>query len=137
MKVERSGEIGDGEDRRADVAGGNERQSLVASLGEQRKAALAAIAHLRFVQENFVDQALVKKGLIGGLTQSELAKWLGMSKRDVNRLARFPYTPAARTKDDRHGAIRAAFLGAVWGSDEQAQDALQVCRDYDAQRFEM
>ena len=43
------------------------------------------------IQENFVDQQVVKQGLLYGLTQGQLAKGLGMSKRDVNRLARFPY----------------------------------------------
>ena len=36
------------------------------------------------IQENFVDQQVVKQGLLYGLTQGQLAKGLGMSKRDVN-----------------------------------------------------
>jgi hypothetical protein len=60
-----------------------------------------------------------------------------MSKRDVNRLARFPYMPAGRLKDDRYGAIRDAFLAAVWGSEAEAHEAIQRCQEYDAQHFEM
>jgi hypothetical protein len=93
------------------------RYFIVSGLAKRRKAGLEAIAHLRFIQDNFVDQQVVKQGLLHGLSQGELAKALGMSKRDVNRLARFPYTPAGRLKNDRYGAIRDAFLATVWGSE--------------------
>ena len=45
--------------------------------------------------------------------------------------------PAGRSKDDRHSGVREAFLAAVWGSEEDAQKGIRVCRDYDEKHFEL
>jgi hypothetical protein len=38
-----------------------------------------------------------------------------------------------KLKDDLHRAIREAFLAAIWGSDAEAQEAIEPCEKYDAE----
>lgn len=81
-------------------------------------------------------QQLVKEGLLRGLTQSELAAALKVSKREISRYANMPYMPAAAAAGDPLGperrALDEAFLTYVWGSLDAVLYATRRCREYDA-----
>lgn len=113
-----------------------ELSERVAALAQQRATARAALANLRFVEANFLDEALVRKGLELGLSQGEVADQLGLSKRDVNRLANglgiqrsAEDGPAANPVFD---ALRAVFLETVCRSRTAAVQVDRRCREHDA-----
>ncbi|MGX1770133.1 hypothetical protein ACWIE7_17800 [Dietzia sp. NPDC055343] len=109
-------------------------------LAHRRRDARHLLEHLRFVEENVVDPALVKTALLGGLSQTETAKLLGMSKRTVNQHARRPYAQYATVRDGRSDERRSldrAFLAYVWGSDAAAQVATERSIQYDRERLDV
>lgn len=97
-----------------------EVDAMVAELASRRGIARAAVAHVRFVQENLVDQQMVRRCMDLGLSQSETATRLSMSKREVNRLANAPDLPWAAAPES-FADLRAAFLGCVWGARHASQ----------------
>ena len=109
-----------------------------ANIAARRQDARHLVEHLRFLEDNVVGPALVKDALLGGLSQSETAKLLGMSKRTVNQHARTPYTRYAMARDSR-AAERArfddAFLAYVWGSEDAARRAVERSNQYDRERL--
>ena len=101
-----------------------EVDAVIAELARRREVARAAITHLRFVQDSLIDQKLVQDGLRLGLSQVELAGHLGMSKREVNRLANLPPAPwAASRAEPAMEALRVAFLTLVWSRDDDGEAA--------------
>lgn len=107
-------------------------------LADRRTDGQRLIAHFQFLQDNYVDQALVKDALLRGLTQGEAAKALGMSKRTVNRHAAVPYRPYAMMRGgraDEQKQLDRAFMIYVWGSDEAARAAVERCLQYDRERL--
>lgn len=73
----------------------SEDQQARADLAQRRRDARHLVEHLRFLEDNVVGPALVKDALLSGLSQSETAKLLGMSKRTVNQNARRTYMECA------------------------------------------
>lgn len=118
------------------VSGSPPYCSPAADLAEVRERVQSAATHLRFLQDNYVMQQLVKEGLLRGLTQSELAAALKVSKREISRYANMPYVPAAAAAGDPLGperrALDEAFLTYVWGSLDAVLYATRRCREYDA-----
>lgn len=110
--------------------------SPTADLAEVRERSQSALSHLRFLQDNYVMQQLVKEGLLRGHTQSELAAALKVSKREISRYANMPYIPAAANANDplrnERRALDEAFLTYIWGSLDAVLYATRRCRDYDA-----
>ena len=107
-------------------------------LARRRRDTRLLVEHLRFLEDTVVAQALVKDALLRGLSQSETAKLLGMSKRTVNQHARTPYMRYAVSSDDRATERRsfdAAFMAYVWGSDEAARAATERSIQYDRERL--
>ncbi|MFD7044019.1 hypothetical protein [Rhodococcus jostii] len=107
-------------------------------LATRRRDAQRLVKHLQFLAENYVDQALVKEALLRGLSQSEVAKLLGMSKKTVNTHARVPFMRYASAidprADDRVRCDR-EFFAYVWGSDEAMHAAVARCKQYDRERL--
>lgn len=107
----------------------------VTSLVAQRERAQTAMAHLRFVEDNFVESALVEKALDLGLSQNEVADQFGMSKRDVNRLANLMISvDAPSATAPAFDMLRASFLETVTGSRNTAQAIERDCEEFDGDR---
>lgn len=106
-------------------------------LAQRRRDTRALLDHLRFVQDAFVDQQLVKEAILRGASQNAITKAFSMSKVTVNRHTRLPFIPAGRSKHraEESAAIDRAFLAYVWGSDEATAHAFDRCREYDAKHF--
>lgn len=121
--------------RKKKVGDNPEIDAHLKRLVAQRERAQAALAHLRFVEDNFVESALVEKALDLGLSQDEVADQFGMSKRDVNRLAnlmiRADAPPAAAPAFDM---LRATFLETLSGSRTTAQAIERDCVEFDGER---
>lgn len=80
----------------------------------------------------------MKDALLSGLSQSETATLLGMSKRTVNQNARRPYVQYATARDERAAERRSldrAFLAYVWGSEDAARAAIDRSNQYDRERL--
>ncbi|OZC96124.1 hypothetical protein CH275_26660 [Rhodococcus sp. 06-235-1A] len=104
------------------------------SLTEQRQRSRFFVQHLTYLADNYVDQALVKTALLSGLSQSETAKALGMSKKTVNTHARRPWVPTAAAKGiDLPDAT--PFYRYIFGSDDSAAAAIATCKRYDRERL--
>lgn len=107
-------------------------------LAIRRRDARRVVQHLRFLAENYVDQALVKDALLRGFSQSEVAKLLGMSKKTVNTHARVPFMRYAAAIDSRIDDLCRTdreFFAYVWGSEEAANAAVARCKQYDRERL--
>ena len=91
-------------------------EARIVELARRRDVGRSALAHLRFIQENLVDHAVVHQGLALGLSQDEMAARLGMSKREVNRHANSPALPADSTDGSPLDELVAAFLAQVWAT---------------------
>lgn len=116
----------------------SDEASIRTDLAQHRHDARQLVEHLRFLEENVVGPALVKDALLSGLSQSETAKLLGMSKRTVNQNARRPYMEYATVRDERAAERRsldAAFLSYVWGSADAARAAIERSVEYDRERL--
>lgn len=112
--------------------------STHADLTRRRQDTRRLVDHLRFLEDTVVAQALVKDALLRGLSQSETAKILGMSKRTVNQHARTPYMRYAVTSDDRAAermSFDAALMAYVWGSEDAARAATERSIQYDRERL--
>lgn len=97
----------------------------LAELEHRRRTGQLAVAHLKYMQDHLVDQEIVKRGLLLGFSQGELADRLGMSKRDVNRFANASFVPAAiSSPPPLFESLTSAFLATVWDSEATA------ARDY-------
>ncbi|MEN0138155.1 MAG: hypothetical protein AAGC80_23590 [Rhodococcus sp. (in: high G+C Gram-positive bacteria)] len=110
----------------------------VSDLATRRRDAQRLVKHLQFLAENYVDQALVKESLLRGLSQSDIAKQLGMSKKTVNTHARVPFMRYAAAIDPRIDDLARSdreFFAYVWGSDEAADEAVARCKQYDRERL--
>ena len=107
----------------------------IQSLAESRQRSRQYRRHLDFLADNFVDQALVKSAILAGLSQTDIAKALGMSKKTVNTHARRPWMPYLAGKGI---AIPDgdAFYRFVWGSGTAAADAIAMCKRYDRERLD-
>nr|WP_314145778.1 LuxR C-terminal-related transcriptional regulator [uncultured Rhodococcus sp.] len=107
----------------------------IQSLAESRQRSRQYRRHLDFLADNYVDQALVKSAILAGLSQTEIAKALGMSKKTVNTHARHPWRPylAGKAMDLPDSD---AFYRFVWGSDTGAADAIATCKQYDRERLD-
>ncbi|AVP71421.1 hypothetical protein [Prescottella equi] len=113
-------------------------QPARADLAQRRRDARHLVEHLRFLEDNVVGPALVKDALLSGLSQSETAKLLGMSKRTVNQNARRPYMEYATVRDERAAerrSLSSAFLSYVWGSEDAARAAIERSVQYDRERL--
>lgn len=91
--------------------------AVVSELARRREIASDAVAYVRLLHENLVDQPMVLRCLELGLSQAETAARLGMSKREVNRLANTeelasPTVPPGR---ESPAGLQAEFLAYVWG----------------------
>lgn len=107
-------------------------------LATRRRDARWVVRHLKFLADNYVDQALVMEALFRGLSQSEVAKLLGMSKKTVNTHARMPFMRNAALKDSRVDDLMRndrEFFAYVWGSDKAANSAVARCKQYDRERL--
>lgn len=108
------------------------------NLAQRRRDARHLVEHLRFLEENVVEPAMVKDALLGGLNQSETAKLLEMSKRTVNQNARRPYVAYATARHERSDELRGidrAFLAYVWGSEDAVRAAIERSIRYDRERL--
>ncbi|OZC87813.1 hypothetical protein CH272_28160 [Rhodococcus sp. 05-340-1] len=106
----------------------------VDALTEQRQRSRFFVQHLTFLADNYVDQALVKAALLNGLSQSETAKALGMSKKTVNTHSRRPWVPTAAGKGIDLPDAR-PFYRYIFGSDDAAAAAFAACKRYDRERL--
>ena len=112
--------------------------SYIRDPAARRRDAQLLVKHLEFLADNYVDQALVKDSLLRGLSQSEVAKLLGMSKKTVNGHARVPYMRYATSIEPRARErvhFDREFFTYVWGSDDAAQSAIARCKQYDRERL--
>nr|WP_181715715.1 LuxR C-terminal-related transcriptional regulator [Cryobacterium sp.]QJS06161.1 transcritpional regulator [Cryobacterium sp.] len=105
------------------------------ALAKTRQRSRQYRRHLDFLADNYVDQALVKAAILAGLSQTEIAKALGMSKKTVNTHARYPWRPYAAGKG-MNLPDSDAFYRFVWGSDTGAADAIATCKQYDRERLD-
>ena len=106
----------------------------VDALAEQRQRSRFFVQHLTYLADNYVDQALVKTALLNGLSQSDTAKALGMSKKTVNTHARRPWVPTAAAKGiDLPDAT--PLYRYIFGSDDAATAAIATCKKYDRERL--
>jgi hypothetical protein len=106
----------------------------VDALTEQRQRSRFFVQHLTFLADNYVDQALVKTALLNGLSQSDTAKALGMSKKTVNTHSRRPWVPTAAGKGiDLPDAT--PLYRYIFGSDDAAAAAITTCKRYDRERL--
>ena len=104
------------------------------TLAEQRQRSRFFVQHLTYLADNYVDQALVKTALLNGLSQSDIAKALGMSKKTVNTHARRPWVPTAAAKGiDLPDAT--PLFRYIFGSDDAAAAAIATCKRYDRERL--
>lgn len=106
------------------------------TLAEQRRRSRAFVHHLTYLADNYVDQALVKAALLGGLSQSDTAKALGMSKKTVNTHSRRPWVPTAAAKG-LELPDAAPFYRYIWGSEDVAAAAIATCKQYDRERLDI
>lgn len=107
----------------------------VAALTEQRRRSRRFVQHLTFLADNYVDQALVKTALLEGLSQSETAKALGMSKKTVNTHSRRPWVPTAAAKGLELPDVATPLYRYIFGSDDAAAAAIAACKRYDRERL--
>lgn len=108
----------------------------IQSLAESRQRSRQYRRHLDFLADNYVDQALVKSAILAGLSQTDIAKALGMSKKTVNTHARRPWLPYAVAKG-MAVPDGDAFYRFVWGSEAAAADAIATCKRYDRERLDI
>ncbi|MGB2720381.1 MAG: sigma factor-like helix-turn-helix DNA-binding protein [Rhodococcus sp. (in: high G+C Gram-positive bacteria)] len=106
----------------------------VDTLAEQRRRSRRFVQQFTYLADNYVDQALVKTALLQGLSQSETAKALGMSKKTVNTHARRPWVPTAAAKG-LELPDATPFYRYIWGSDDAAAAAIATCKRYDRERL--
>ena len=112
--------------------------SNISDPAARRRDTQLLVKHLEFLADNYVDQALVKDALLRGLSQSEAAKLLGMSKKTVNWHARIPYRRYLASTEPRSGErlhFDREFFTYVWGSDDAAKSAIARCQQYDRERL--
>jgi len=120
--------------RKTKVGENPELDAHIAALVEQRDVGQRALAHLRFVDDHFVDQTLVQTALDAGLSQGEVADQFGMSKRDVNRRAnRVIDADGQRAAAPEFDRLRAAFLETVCDSRTRAYAIERDCTEFDGQ----
>jgi hypothetical protein len=115
--------------------GGMAETSDLDALTEQRQRSRFFVQHLTYLADNYVDQALVKTALLNGLSQSETAKALGMSKKTVNTHARRPWVPTAAAKGIDLPDVATPLYRYIWGSDDAAATAIATCKRYDRERL--
>lgn len=106
----------------------------VDALTEQRQRSRFFVQHLTYLADNYVDQALVKAALLNGLSQSDTAKALGMSKKTVNTHARRPWVPTAAARGIDLPDSTPLFR-YIFGSDDAAAAAITTCKRYDRERL--
>jgi len=93
----------------------------LAELERRRRTGQLAVEHLKYMQDHLVDREIVKRGLLLGFSQGELADRFGMSKRDVNRLANASFVPmAVSAPPPLFESLTSAFLASVWDSESTA-----------------
>lgn len=107
----------------------------VNALTEQRQRSRFFVEHLTYLADNYVDQTLVKTALLQGLSQSETAKVLGMSKKTVNTHARRPWVPTASAKGIELPDVATPLYRYIFGSDDAAAAAMAACKRYDRERL--
>lgn len=111
--------------------------SDVEALAEVRTRSRQYRHHLEFLADTYVDQALVKAALLAGLSQTEVAKVLGMSKKTVNTHSRRPWHPYAVASGTGLLEADESFYRHVWGSAAAAADAIATCKRYDRDRLDL
>lgn len=106
-------------------------------LADQRRRSRTFVHQLTYLADNYVDQALVKTALLNGLSQSETAKTLGMSKKTVNMHSRRPWVPTAAAKGLELPDVASPLFRYIWGSDVAAAEAIATCKQYDRERLDI
>lgn len=109
----------------------------IESLAQARRRSHQYRHHLDFLADTYLDQALVKTALLAGLSQTEVAKALGMSKKTVNTHSRRPWHPYAVASGTGLPEADESFYRHVWGSNTAAAEAITTCKRYDRERLDL
>ncbi|WP_182262636.1 hypothetical protein [Rhodococcus sp. UFZ-B548] len=107
------------------------------ALADQRRRSRVFVHQVTYLADNYVDQALVKAALLSGLSQTETAKTLGMSKKTVNTHSRRPWVPTAVAKGMELPDVQTPLFRYIWGSDAAAAAAIATCKQYDRERLQI
>lgn len=108
----------------------------VDALAEQRQRSRRFVQQVAYLADSYVDQALVKTALLSGLSQTETAKTLGMSKKTVNTHSRRPWLPTAVGRGLELPDVATPLYRYIWGSDDAAAAAIAACKRYDRERLD-